>query len=57
MMNTPHPKPAYSSRNPKLDFYGHDGSYLYSSNWYKSIKHARQFADPTQIKNIKRATK
>lgn len=56
-MNTPHPKPAYSSRNPKLDFYGHDGSYLYSSNWYKSIKHARQFADPTQIKNIKRATK
>lgn len=56
-MNTTQDRPAYSPRNPKLDFYGHDGSYLHSSNWYKSIKHARQFANPAQVKIIKRATK
>lgn len=32
--------PAYSERNPKLNFYGHDGAYLYSSNWYRSVAHA-----------------
>jgi hypothetical protein len=33
-------KPEYSPRNPKIDFFGHDGRYLYSSNWYRSCKHA-----------------
>ena len=33
-------QPAYSDKNPKLDFYGHDGKYLYSSNWYESARHA-----------------
>lgn len=56
-MNTDTPKPAYSPRNPKLDFYGHDGEYLYSSNWYKSVKHAWQFANPEQVRIIEKDTK
>ena len=30
----------YREANPKLDFYGHDGMYLYSSNWYRNVRHA-----------------
>lgn len=30
----------FRSRNPKLDFFGHDGAYLYSSNFYQCIEHA-----------------
>lgn len=30
----------YREGNPKLDFFGHDGRYLYSSNWYRNKRHA-----------------
>lgn len=31
---------AYKDTNPKLDFFGHDGAYLYSSNFYRCVVHA-----------------
>jgi hypothetical protein len=33
-------KPEYRTNNPKIDFYGWDGAYLYSSNYYRNTLHA-----------------
>ena len=48
--------PQYRDGNPKLDFYGSDGRYLYSSNWYRSIRHAAAHA-PASVSRILRSTK
>lgn len=42
-------KPEYRPSNPKLDFIGHDGKYLYSSNWYRTIKQAWEHVDRNPV--------
>lgn len=47
------PEPAeYNPRNPKLDFYGHDGRYLYSSNFYKNNAHAWEHVARNPVSNF-----